>query len=300
MYVPRRNGHPRRWPATALLVALATAATVGIGAPAGAQSGGYVAIGDSYASGPLVGHTAGGPAGCLRTVADYPHLVARALGLSLSDVTCGAATTADVEQAQSTVMGVNPAQISALSPSTSLVTLTLGGDDLGFTRIIANCAAATPWGPTRVGATCKSHYDAGGTDQLAAQVQAVAPRVATVLAEVRATAPFARVVVTGYPEILPGGAGCWPVAPFTRTDVPYLRQTEQELNQMLADQAARAGDLYVDLSAASDPHNACADEGQRWIEPLVPHAHAAPFHPNAAGETAMAAAVVQALRASTS
>jgi len=304
---------PRRWTAglAALVGALALAATLAV-APAGATrvagpaahqrvagsttGGGYVALGDSYASAPVI-PTQLSPTGCDRSSSNYPHLVAAALGLSLTDVTCGGATTADMTGAQQLAGGgTNPAQLEAVNASTSLVTLTVGGDDLGFSSILENCLAYTPLGPTSVGWTCRSHYDAGGVDSLATAISVTGPKLVGVLAQIHALAPRARVLVVGYPAILPPtGAGCWPRMPFTLTDAAYLRSVEVDLNAMLASVAARNGATYVDTYDPSTTHNACAPESTRWVEPVLPEG-AAPVHPNAAGEAAMASMVEASLR----
>jgi hypothetical protein len=258
--------------------------------------GSYVALGDSYTSGPLVPDQVGRPPGCHRSDHDYPALVARALGLRLDDVSCSGAEAADMTSPQTTSDGVNPPQLSALGRATTLVTLGVGGDDLGVTSVIEHCLAATPWGPTISGRTCRAHYDPGGQDSLAAAVQSVGAKVAGVLARIHRLAPRATVLVVGYPAIVPStGDGCWPSMPFTRTDAPYLGQTERELDAMLATVSADGGARYVDTYTPSEAHTACAPASVRWIEPIVPATAAFPVHPNARGETAMAALVLAAL-----
>jgi len=287
----------RRLVAALALPVLGAVGLVATGVPSGAAAApAYVALGDSYASGPLIPSASGTPSGCLRSDHDYPHLVAAALGLRLTDVSCVSATTAALAGPESTSSGVNPPQLGAIGPGTAVVTLTLGGDDLGFAKIIENCVALTPWGPTRVGRTCESHYDAGGVDQLAGKIRALGPALATVLTDIRTAAPRAVVFVTGYPDIVPAGAGCWPSLPFTRTDAPYLRQTEIELNQQIATQAAAAHATYVDLFTPSEAHNACTGESARWVEPIVPASRALSMHPGAAGEVAIAGLLEQAMR----
>jgi lysophospholipase L1-like esterase len=264
----------------------------------GAQ-GTYVALGDSYTSAPRVG-TPTGPAGCARTEADYPHLVAAQLGLSLTDVSCGGATTADAAGSQTTTSGAVAPQLSAVGPTTDVVSVQLGGDDLGFTGVVASCLALSPWGPTASGRTCRSHYDPDGQDQLGLLAQQAGTRLDGVLADVAARAPRARLVVVGYPDILPvSGAGCWPKMPFTTVDAGYLNSVEVTLNGALATAARRHGAAFVDTYTPGEAHTACAAASARWIEPLVPRAPAAPVHPNAAGEAAMARLVAGAMTGGT-
>jgi lysophospholipase L1-like esterase len=236
------------------------------------------------------------PLGCLRSDHNYPHLTAASLGLALTDLSCSGATTADMTAPQQTSAGTNPPQLEAITPADKVVTLQIGGNDINFGGILENCAAATPYGPTKVGWTCKSYYTAGGTDHISAAVQALRPRVTAVLGQIRTSAPNAEILLVGYPAILPAtGNGCWPQMPFTYTDAPYLRAKEVELNSALADVAAATGAHYVDTYTPSTSHNACTTESTRWIEPFVPASPAAPVHPNAAGEAAMASLVTAAL-----
>ncbi|HZM55906.1 MAG TPA: SGNH/GDSL hydrolase family protein [Acidimicrobiales bacterium] len=285
--------------AAAALVAAGTAvfATAAVAGPAGtapmaAQSHSYVALGDSFTSGPAVPAQLGpdtspsAPSACLRSSDNYPSLAARALGLDLSDVSCGGATTEDLTRSQGP--GI-PAQLSALGPSTSLVSVGIGGNDLGFSTIAASCAAATPWGATQVGWSCRAHYTVGGVDQLATTVRGVGTKVATALEEIRARAPHARVFVIGYPDIVPpSGSGCWPVLPFSGHDLDYLRGIEGDLNATLARDAVAADDVYVDMATPSASHNACTSDDTRWVEPIVPSPGSYPLHPSTAGMSGMA------------
>jgi lysophospholipase L1-like esterase len=255
----------------------------------------YVALGDSYTSGPGVGQPEPGGSACGRSLVNYPHLVAEELDLSLTDASCGGATVADVTGAQSTLGGIVPPQLDAIGPDTAVVTVSLGGDDIGFSSIIANCVALTPIGPTRVGTTCAGHYAPSGNDQLAAAVSRTATSLGAALDGVHAAAPRAVVLVVGYPAILPPSGACWPWLPFTNADAGYLRGVEQHLNTMMAATAALHGARFVDLGPTSSGHDACAGADQRWIEPLE-GANGTPVHPNKAGEAAMATAVAQAMR----
>jgi lysophospholipase L1-like esterase len=261
--------------------------------------GTYVALGDSYTSGPAIPTQLGpdtapaAPAACLRSSENYPSLSARALGLQLTDVSCGGATTGDIDTSQGP--GI-PAQLSALRRTTALVTIGIGGNDLGFSTIAGNCAAYTPWGPTRVGWSCAAHYTTDGVDQLTAAVQQVEAKVAAVLTRVRQRAPGAAVFVVGYPDIIPPtGSGCWPDLPFRVADLSFLRGVEAQLNAALASAAAQAGDHYVDMATPSQDHSACAAEGTRWVEGVLHSAQSYPLHPDATGMAGMATVLEAAM-----
>lgn len=254
----------------------------------------YVALGDSYAAGPFIPAQTGTPTGCLRSDRNYPSLVARALGAArdvrLRDVSCSGATTEHLRAPQRTELGTNPPQLDALGPGVGLVSVTVGGNDIGFGEIVRECATRSPLHP--FSSACRDHYTAGGTDQLAARIDAAAPKIAAALAAVAQRAPRARVLLVGYPAILPDeGPGCFPVVPFTAGDVAYLRQTEKRLDAMLEREAQRAGADYVDTYAPTIGHDVCQRIGTKWIEGIIPTSPAAPVHPNAQGMAAMALAV---------
>lgn len=255
----------------------------------------YAALGDSYAAGPLIPVQTGQPVGCLRSDRNYPALVAHRLEVSVvHDASCSGATTDDLSAAQPTGIGENSPQLDVLGPQTALVTMTMGGNDIGFVSIVTECARRSPTEP--LGAACRDYYTAGGTDRLAQRIADTAPKIETALRDISERAPHARVALVGYPAILPDtGPGCFPIVPFSPGDVAYLRGVEKELNAMLAAQAASAGVTYVDTYTPTIGHDVCTLPGTKWIEGLVPTAPAAPVHPNALGEAAMAAAVVAAL-----
>lgn len=116
---------------------------------------------------------------------------------------------------------------------------------------------------------------------------------------IRARAPHARIYVVGYPDILPeSGGGCWPSLPLSNGDLPWLRAKNKELNSMLAAQAAANGAHYVDTYTPGIGHDACQDNGVRWVEGIVPRLlQAAPVHPNATGMAGVAAVVAAKIQA---
>jgi lysophospholipase L1-like esterase len=260
-----------------------------------ALPGPTVALGDSYTAGALLpSDLAARPLGCLRSARAYPVLVAAALGTSLSDAACSSAGIADMTAAQRTDLGTNRPQLDALAPDDSVVLLTLGGDDLGFENVLDECMELSftdPWG-----SPCRAHYTSGGTDQLAALVKGEAPKMTAILAGIAARAPQARIVLVGYPDMFPLSGGCWPAVPITDGDIAYLRGIELQLNAMLAADAKTAGATFVNTYTPTIGHDFCQPERVRDVEGLLPGSLALPFHPNARGQAAIAAAVLAAIR----
>jgi hypothetical protein len=269
--------------ALAALVLYAAAATA-------ARATNYVAVGDSYAAGPLIPNPVL-PLGCLKSDHNYPHLAAPGIGLSLRDASCSGATTVDMTNPQEVeIDGPNPPQFNSLDASTTVVSLTIGGNDIGFSEVAQSCITLNPFSHP-----CLDRYDSGGVDQLKARIEATAPKVAAVLQGIHARSPSAKVYVVNYPAIFPEtGSGCWPQMPIGFQDVPYLRSTEQRLDAMLATQAAANGATLVNWYNASIGHDACKGSSTRWVEPLVPGELAAPIHPNTAGMEGGASALLAA------
>jgi hypothetical protein len=271
-------------------LALVVVAMAMLGAAAGASAATYTALGDSYAAGPLIPNQSLNPLGCLRSDHNYAHLAAAAKGLTLTDVSCSGATTNDMTETQNVEPGPNPPQFNGLNANTNVVSVTIGGNDIGFTEIIESCITYNPFSTP-----CKDKYDPGGHDQLAERIANAAPKVAAVLQGIHARSPKARVFVVNYPDILPSGSGCWPTIPLSFGDVPYLHATEERLNQMLATAAATNGATLVDWYTPSIGHDACKGSSTRWVEPLIPGELSAPVHPNKAGMAGAAVALEAAI-----
>lgn len=281
-----------RRPARSAGVAAAIAAVLAAMLPAGAAAqarevamagfpGGYVALGDSYTSGPGIPDQVPGSYLCFRSDHNYPSLVAQALKpASFTDVSCAGATTGSMTGLQ----GLAAPQFNALGAQDRLVTVGIGGNDVGFALVAIVCLVLAPLDPS--GAPCRAHYTSGGTDQIAAAIAQTAPKIAAVLQGIHQRAPEARVLLIGYPDILPASASdCAPGVndPLAAGDIPWLNGEEKAMNRMLARQAAANGATYVDTYRSSIGHDACQVPGTRWIEGIVDVQNAFTIHPNALG-----------------
>ena len=281
---------------TVLLCALLSACTIGPGATAtAAQRGPYVALGDSYTAAPLVLPQVGMPIGCSRSSHNYPSVVARALSVaSFRDVSCSSATTVHMTSPQQVTLGVNRPQFDGLRPATELVTIGIGGNDVGLVGAAVTCARLGALAPT--GTACRSHFNSGGSDRIVAQIRATAPRIAAVIDGIRTRSPLARIVVVGYPDVLPRtGNGCHPLVPLSPDDVRYFDGLIVRLNEMLAETSIANGAEFADTYLDSVGHDVCTLPPTRWFEGLVPTAPAYPLHPNALGEASMGRSVLKVL-----
>ncbi|MEY7974197.1 SGNH/GDSL hydrolase family protein [Saccharomonospora xinjiangensis] len=246
----------------------------------------YVALGDSYTAAPGTGRTVGSPSGCQRSDNNYPRLVAAEIGAdTFTDASCGGATTEHLTRPQQTPEGTNPPQLSALTPETTLVTVGIGGNDIGLVELAAQCGEVAAEG-----------RGCGDSIAIEDRVGRAVSAVASVVGDIRRKAPGARVLVVGYPTILPGDpAACADVLPHTPGDLATLHEGLLLLNHVLKEQANTHGAEFVDTADVTENHHMCAPEGA-WIEGLESATGAAPLHPTAQGEQAVADAVLAVVR----
>ncbi|SEG83737.1 Lysophospholipase L1 [Nonomuraea solani] len=161
-----------------------------------AQGGRYVALGDSFSSGEGVYELDEKPVNdgadrCHRATGSYVPLVSKAyrFGGGTSFYACSGATTGELLSGQH---GQRP-QITRVDASASLVTLSIGGNDAGFTKVLTACIVKLPW------STACVEQDAA----VAARIEELRKDMLKILKEVRVRAPNARVVVLGYPRPFP-------------------------------------------------------------------------------------------------
>jgi lysophospholipase L1-like esterase len=273
-------------PVAVLLASLAWAAELGA-QEAPAEPITYVALGDSYAAGPLIPapDTTTAPPGCAKSTNNYPKILAQRLGLDLRDATCSGARTHHMANPQDVEGGPNPPQLDRLDPSVDLVTLQIGGNDIGFFEIVMTCSEAA-----LAGTECRDHYVQGDQDELRQRIATTAPLLAAVIQGIAERSPDARILVLGYPGIFRIGDGPVSCAEMLvgEEDALYLRGIQEELNEMIVAQAAANGATYVDVYAPSEGRTACDSPLVRWVEPIVPVNPAAAVHPNLNGMLGMA------------
>ncbi|MFB7716694.1 SGNH/GDSL hydrolase family protein [Nocardia sp. NPDC056100] len=305
-------------PARLAPVALGVLAASLISIPAQADSPAYheyVALGDSWTAAvftTLPPAMTDVPADCVQSTSNYPHQVAAALGVKVfRDASCASATTADMTAEQQLPLGgVNPPQFEKLSPTTDLVTLGIGGNDIGFPALAMSClqpvpAAAAAGGAAKETPACATTPAAD--DRVTAKIEATAPLVQATIAGIRERAPKARILLVDYLNALPvSGKGCRPDLPAADVDITYLRDKFALMNAMLARVAKAAGIEFVDTYTPSTGHDVCQPAATRYVEGIAfssPHnapGVAYPLHPNALGATAQTATVLEKIRRTTS
>jgi len=256
----------------------------------------YVALGDSYSAGPLIPVQRIDPVACLRSVNNYPAFLAGYLGVTTyRDVTCSGARVRDLSRRQTPVIpGAKvPPQLDALSRQTDLVTVGIGGNDFGlFGDLTSTCPFLAAQHPN--GAPCRRHFtNVHGVNTKYRDARRIQAHVAAALREIHHAAGHARVVVVGYPRLLPARGTC-PGAPFATGDYPFARHVGVLLNRSLRRAAAAHHAAYVGTYGVSRGHDVCAG-ARAWINGPQNTAEAAAFHPFEKGERGMARHVFEVL-----
>jgi lysophospholipase L1-like esterase len=267
--------------AAAYLVLALIAACAREPAQDGATGPKYVAMGSSFAAGPGIAQPVeAAPARCGRSEDNYAHQLARLRGLHLVDVSCAGATTRHVIGRWNEL----PAQIDAVDAATQLVTVTIGGNDLGYVDGLFK------------GAECMGARGAGCPAEPAPSEAAYAEleqRMSRIASEVRRRAPSARLIFVDYVTVLPEHELC-AATPLSAAQAEASRTIARRLAEITARTAEQNGAEVLRLSELSREHHACAAEP--WLNGYLPRgASGASYHLNLAGMTAAAAALDEML-----
>lgn len=227
-------------------------------APANA-AGSYVALGDSYSSGTGTRTYINDGTSCQRSVYAYPSLVSASKGLTLNFRACSGATVADVTSTQ----------LSALSASTTQVSISVGGNDAGFADVLTECAQPG-WASDCNGAIDGAQSIINGT---------IPSRLATLYSSIRSKAPNAKVVVVGYPRIFMG-EDCNAFTWFSPAEESRLNSTADLLNSKISSAASARGFSFVNPTSRFTGHAVC--DSVEWLNGLS-NPISDSYHPNVAG-----------------
>ncbi|MGW8812474.1 SGNH/GDSL hydrolase family protein [Gordonia terrae] len=261
--------------------ALAVPATASPSAPA------YVALGDSRAAAPTNGSSLR-PDGCGRTPDGYPVHVASRLGLAVRSVACVNATTDNVTTPpQLTLYGPRPVQTRALSRSTRLVTLSIGGIDLQWWSLVSSCFTTT------FGHDARCRDNTSVSRRINSGLASLAPKINATLTQVTRHAPNARVVLVGHGGYY-GRTGCPGQANISKADAAFVLRFFERFNAVLRNSAQAQSATFVDVAGPAAGHDACAG-ATRWFEGNVSRSATQVRHPTPLGSKAIADLVVAAL-----
>lgn len=276
-------GQPGRWLRAVIGFGGLLLALPGIGVaherPAGAQ---YVALGSSFAAGPGIppAKPDNAPA-CGRSAGNYATQVATRLKLTLTDVTCSGSTTANILTTPQSGQGP---QIDAVTSDTSLVTMTVGGNDVNY------LGSLFAYSCQNNGGTSCAQVDRGAMDRALATVS---DKIGAVITAVRERAPNARILVVDYFTILPLSGRLCPGIGLTEDEVQYELSVARRLKVATWKATATGRATLIDLAVKSVAHDGCADVP--WVERSTTAPGRVPYHPNEAGMTAAANLILQRL-----
>ena len=244
------------------------------------KSGEYIALGSSFAAGIGLGQRVpDSPLQCFRTAGGYPTLVAKKTGMRLVDMSCSGSTTTHILSGGQLLLGP---QLAAIGPATKLVTITSGGNDVGY---IGDLMVASG-NMGRLGAWW--HGDIEHAD--ARPYDVVTDNLITVINSVRQKAPSAKILIINYPAIIPPNGSCAALG-VSKEQADISRDLAQQLALATKRAADEGGAQLVDIASASMGHDVCSKVP--WVNGASVETGTA-FHPNAAGAEATADAIAKA------
>jgi lysophospholipase L1-like esterase len=227
--------------------------------PAQAAATNYVALGDSYSSG--TGTHDYFDEDCQRSNQSYGAQVAAAQGYNLDLAACAGAEIPDVQANQ----------LSHLSADTNLITMSIGGNDTGWSDIVTSCARPWPW-------TCW-----GDIDEAEAFVRDTLPgQLDGLYNQISEAAPNAHVIIVGYPRLF-NGEECNVITRISTEEQERLNGAADLLASTISGIAGSHGFDYVDAIPAFEGHAVCDDE--EWLNGLS-NPIGESYHPNALGHDA--------------
>ena len=245
-----------------LLASLLTSLVVAfLAPPAQAAAPSYVALGDSYSSGVGTRTYISDGTSCQRSTYAYPSLVAAQKGYALTFKACSGAKIPDVN-----------GQLGALTTSTRYVTLSVGGNDAGFSSVLTECAQ--PWWSSN----CNRAIDRAQSYI----VNTLPGALSTLYTSVRSEAPNAKVVIVGYPRVF-NGEDCNAATFFSPAEETRLNQTADLLNSKLSAAAAARGFSFANPTSRFVGHAVCDDP--EWLNGLS-NPISESYHPNRTGQSA--------------
>jgi lysophospholipase L1-like esterase len=250
--------------AASLVSAGLVTAVVASPAVGAASAVNYVALGDSYSSGLGAGNYISSSGSCDRS--NNAYSVQWASGhspASFAFVACAGATTADVRSSQ----------LSALSSSTTLVSITIGGNDAGFSSVMETCVLQS----TSSCVNAVNNAEAYVANTLPGNLDAT-------LRAIRNAAPNAKVVVLDYPQLydLSKSSTC---IGLSTTDRTKLNEAADKLDGALSTAAIKANDTFADVKGQFSTHEIC-DGSASWLHSVNIFDISESYHPTAAGQGA--------------
>jgi lysophospholipase L1-like esterase len=270
---------PRLVASAACAVSLAAAAITAASSPAYASTTNYVALGDSYSSGTGTG-SYDLDSGCQRSSKAYAALWASSHSpASFKFVACSGAKTGDVLNNQ----------ISALSSSTTLVSITIGGNDAGFSSVMQTCVLGSDSSCTTAVNNAENYMR-----------NTLPGNLSNLYGAMKSRAPSAHFVVLDYPHLyITNDTFC---IGLSHTKHVALNGAADVLDGVISTAASNAGFTFDDVRSQFSGHELCSGDG--WLHAVDYTNIGNSYHPTATGHasgylpvfSAKAGAVVTRMR----
>jgi lysophospholipase L1-like esterase len=220
----------------------------------------YVALGDSYSSG--TGTRTYFDSACQRSVYSYPYLLSQQRpNTQLTFAACSGAKTGDVLANQ----------VQSLTTDTKIVTITVGGNDAGFSSVITECAKPA-WASNCAGAVTTAQNYIRNT--LPGQLNSV-------YGQIKSRAAAAKVLVLDYPRLF-NGEDCNAATWFSPDDENRLNATADLLRDVTSGRAGAYGFSFKDVIPAFIGHAVCGSP--EWLNGLS-NPTGESYHPNRTGHS---------------
>lgn len=253
----------RRFGRTILALLGALALLLPLATPASAAGARYVALGDSYSSGVGAGSYIAASGDCLRSTLAYSQLWAdKNAPATYVSVACSGAKTTDVIANQ----------VSALSSTTTLVSITVGGNDVGFADVMTDCVI---YGTS----TCVSDVDAA-EDTARTRLPGWLDNAYNAI---RAHAPNAKVVVLSYPRFY--DTSVWWCVGLSSTSRKKINEGADVLDGVIQQAAARHGFAFADVRSRFAAGHEICDGSASWLHSVDWGDIVQSYHPTATGQS---------------
>lgn len=254
----------------------------------------YVALGDSYSSGEGNGPFDGPCHRARQADSAYPRMLPGMVAYLTEPAfhACTGATIADVWRRPQPKRGPQGVQIQQVDASTDLVTLTIGGNDLGFSSIVKRCLLP---------GDCS---DGGFADRIEAGLGTIQAELTEAYLRIRARMdPDGYLVVAGYPHLFRSGPEADCKRFISSREAAWINSLVDRGNSRIAGavratRQASGNVAYVAVDERFAGHELCT--GDQWLygiklvlgDGLIKGS----YHPTKSGQRAYAEAFAAFLR----
>lgn len=245
-------------------------------------------LGSSFAAGPGIEPIINKVAG--RSGENYPHLLATALKATLIDLTSSGATTENITSIPQRVgFRTLPPQLDGLPADADIVTITAGGNDLGYSMgmVWDTILARFP--------LLKLLFNEA---EPKITPRELTQRCRTTIERVKARAPNAQIFIVRYLSVFKM-ARSGIDTPLSTARISYYKQQDEMIAKAWEDAAPDYEDVEI-ISAEPEQHSHSLGTHDLWVSGFSLKAMlwdgVIPYHPNREGHVAMAQVLIERIK----